>query len=97
MVIPNTSSPALVWTGVSNRHFGKLAPKSSLSLELTLIPRVPGLHSISGLRIVDTFLKRTYEHDDIAQVFVICRDPPSTTTTASGVASADDIVLHVLN
>jgi len=88
VVIPNTSSPALVWTGVSNRHFGKLAPKSSLMLELTLIPRVPGLHAISGLRIVDTFLKRTYEHDEIAQVFVICRDP---------VASSEDVLLEVLS
>merc|ERR1711942_36581 len=100
VVIPNTSSPALVWTGVSNRHFGKLAPKSSLMLELTLIPRVPGLHAISGLRIVDTFLKRTYEHDEIAQVFVICRDPPSAScssaTSSMAVAATDDIVLEAL-
>ncbi|VDL73827.1 unnamed protein product [Nippostrongylus brasiliensis] len=27
--------------------------------------------SISGIRIVDSFLKKTYEHDDIAQVFVM--------------------------
>jgi len=101
VVIPNTCSPALVWTGVSNRHFGKLPPKSSLSLELTLIPRVPGLHAISGLRIVDTFLKRTYEHDEIAQVLVICRDPPSSATCSSATSSmaaaaTDDIVLEVL-
>lgn len=74
IVTPNSTSPALVWTGVSNRNFGKLAPKSCLALEFSMIPRVPGLHSISGLRIVDTFLKRTYEHDEIAQVLVICRE-----------------------
>lgn len=28
--------------------------------------------SVSGLRLKDTFLKRTYEYDDIAQVCVIC-------------------------
>ncbi|KAG7323001.1 hypothetical protein KOW79_014347 [Hemibagrus wyckioides] len=28
--------------------------------------------SISGLRLTDTFLKRTYEYDDIAQVCVVC-------------------------
>lgn len=28
--------------------------------------------SISGLRLTDTFLKRTYEYDDMAQVCVIC-------------------------
>merc|ERR1719431_856323 len=94
VVIPNASSPALVWTGVSNRHIGKLAPKSSLGLELSLIPRVPGLHSISGLRILDTFLKRTYEHDDIAQVLVICKDPDDP---ALEPASVDDIQLEVLS
>ena len=26
--------------------------------------------TISGLRVVDTFLKRTYEHDDITQIYV---------------------------
>ena len=26
--------------------------------------------TISGLRLTDNFLKRTYEHDEIAQVFV---------------------------
>jgi len=93
VVIPNATSPALVWTGISNRHIGKLAPKSSLGLELSLIPRVPGLHSISGLRIVDTFLKRTYEHDDIAQVLVICRDPDDHSSSAS----VEDIQLEVLN
>lgn len=93
VVIPNATSPALVWTGVSNRHIGKLAPKSSLGLELSLIPRVPGLHSISGLRIVDTFLKRTYEHDEIAQVLVICSDPddPSSPTSVEDIDI--DIVL----
>lgn len=28
--------------------------------------------SVSGLRLTDTFLKRTYEYDDIAQVCVVC-------------------------
>jgi len=95
VVIPNATSPALVWTGLSNRHFGKLAPKSSLRLELSLIPRVPGLHSISGLRIVDTFLKRTYEHDEIAQVLVICRDPDDLSSSTA--ADAEDVVLELLH
>jgi len=85
VTIPNTTSPPLVWTGISNRHFGKLSPKSTLNLELSLIPRVPGLHAISGLRLIDTFLKRTYEHDEIAQVLVIC-EPPSA-----------DVVVESLN
>uniref|UniRef100_A0A2K6EIB9 Trafficking protein particle complex subunit 13 n=1 Tax=Propithecus coquereli TaxID=379532 RepID=A0A2K6EIB9_PROCO len=48
-----------------------LHPSSSLCLALTLLSSVHGLRSISGLRLTDTFLKRTYEYDDIAQVCVV--------------------------
>lgn len=41
-------------------------------------PMTPNLwccvQTISGLRLTDNFLKRTYEHDEIAQVFVIDED-----------------------
>ena len=30
--------------------------------------------TISGLRLTDSFLKRTYEHDDIAQIFIYTPD-----------------------
>ncbi|KAM8793057.1 trafficking protein particle complex subunit 13 isoform 1-T1 [Eudromia elegans] len=65
----NTSS--IHWCGVSGRQLGKLHPSSSLHLALTLLSSVQGLQSVSGLRLTDTFLKRTYEYDDIAQVCVI--------------------------
>uniref|UniRef100_A0A8D3D3I3 Trafficking protein particle complex subunit 13 n=1 Tax=Scophthalmus maximus TaxID=52904 RepID=A0A8D3D3I3_SCOMX len=60
------------WCGVSGRQLGKLSPAAFLSLPLTLLSSVQGLQSISGLRLTDTFLKRTYEYDDIAQVCVVC-------------------------
>uniref|UniRef100_A0A672IM66 Uncharacterized protein n=1 Tax=Salarias fasciatus TaxID=181472 RepID=A0A672IM66_SALFA len=66
----NTSS--IHWCGVSGRQLGKLNPGASLSLPLTVFSSVQGLQSISGLRLTDTFLKRTYEYDDIAQVCVVC-------------------------
>uniref|UniRef100_A0A3B3QZP5 Trafficking protein particle complex subunit 13 n=1 Tax=Paramormyrops kingsleyae TaxID=1676925 RepID=A0A3B3QZP5_9TELE len=66
----NTSS--IHWCGVSGRQLGKLSPSSSLYLPLKLLSSVQGLQSISGLRLTDTFLKRTYEYDDIAQVCVVC-------------------------
>ncbi|KAG8326958.1 Trafficking protein particle complex subunit 13 [Homalodisca vitripennis] len=31
-------------------------------------------YNISGIRLVDTFLKRTYEYDELAQVFVTQKD-----------------------
>ncbi|XP_060765022.1 trafficking protein particle complex subunit 13 isoform X2 [Neoarius graeffei] len=60
------------WCGVSGRQLGKLGPSASLSIPLQLLCSVQGLQSISGLRLTDTFLKRTYEYDDIAQVCVVC-------------------------
>uniref|UniRef100_A0A8C1VHB8 Trafficking protein particle complex subunit 13 n=1 Tax=Cyprinus carpio TaxID=7962 RepID=A0A8C1VHB8_CYPCA len=60
------------WCGVSGRQLGKLSPSASLSIPLKLLSSVQGLQSISGLRLTDTFLKRTYEYDDIAQVCVVC-------------------------
>ncbi|XP_077318766.1 trafficking protein particle complex subunit 13 isoform X3 [Lithobates pipiens] len=65
----NTNS--IHWCGVSGRQLGKLHPSSSLFLTLTLLSSVQGLQSVSGLRLTDTFLKRTYEYDDIAQVCVV--------------------------
>ncbi|XP_007457168.1 PREDICTED: trafficking protein particle complex subunit 13 isoform X3 [Lipotes vexillifer] len=65
----NTSS--IHWCGISGRQLGKLHPSSSLCLALTLLSSVQGLQSVSGLRLTDTFLKRTYEYDDIAQVCVV--------------------------
>nr|XP_014344763.1 PREDICTED: trafficking protein particle complex subunit 13 isoform X3 [Latimeria chalumnae] len=65
----NTSS--VHWCGVSGRQLGKLSPSSSLYLTLKLLASVQGLQTISGLRLTDTFLKRTYEYDDIAQVCVV--------------------------
>ncbi|NWJ01958.1 TPC13 protein, partial [Crypturellus undulatus] len=65
----NTSS--IHWCGVSGRQLGKLHPSSSLHLALMLLSSVQGLQSVSGLRLTDTFFKRTYEYDDIAQVCVV--------------------------
>ncbi|XP_033636886.1 trafficking protein particle complex subunit 13-like isoform X2 [Asterias rubens] len=69
LVLNNTEN-GLMWLGVSGRQLGKLGPGSSMDVELTLLATIPGLQSISGLRLTDTYLKRTYEHDDVAQIFV---------------------------
>jgi len=37
------------------------------------------MQTVSGLRLVDTFLKRTYEHDELAQVIVFDNDDTSCT------------------
>uniref|UniRef100_A0A7N6FHP6 Trafficking protein particle complex subunit 13 n=1 Tax=Anabas testudineus TaxID=64144 RepID=A0A7N6FHP6_ANATE len=72
LVLEMCNTRSIHWCGVSGRQLGKLSPAASLSLPLTVFSSVQGLQSISGLRLTDTFLKRTYEYDDIAQVCVIC-------------------------
>ncbi|XP_018100654.1 trafficking protein particle complex subunit 13 isoform X3 [Xenopus laevis] len=71
LVLEMCNTNAIHWSGVSGRQLGKLHPSSSLHLTLTLLSSVQGLQSVSGLRLTDTFLKRTYEYDDIAQVCVV--------------------------
>ncbi|NXG80956.1 TPC13 protein, partial [Baryphthengus martii] len=71
LVLEMCNTNAIHWCGVSGRQLGKLHPSSSLHLALTLLSSVQGLQSVSGLRLTDTFLKRTYEYDDIAQVCVV--------------------------
>ncbi|XP_038621462.1 trafficking protein particle complex subunit 13 isoform X3 [Tachyglossus aculeatus] len=71
LVLEMCNSRSVHWCGVSGRQLGKLSPNSSLHLALTLLASVQGLQSVSGLRLTDTFLKRTYEYDDIAQVCVV--------------------------
>jgi len=36
------------------------------------------IQTVSGLQLVDTFLKRTYEHDELAQVIVFNNDDTIT-------------------
>ncbi|XP_074056381.1 trafficking protein particle complex subunit 13 isoform X6 [Macrotis lagotis] len=71
LVLEMCNTNSIHWCGVSGRQLGKLNPSSSLYLALTLLSSVQGLQSVSGLRLTDTFLKRTYEYDDIAQVCVV--------------------------
>ncbi|XP_056397478.1 trafficking protein particle complex subunit 13 isoform X4 [Hyla sarda] len=71
LILEMCNTNSIHWCGVSGRELGKLHPSSSLFLTLTLLSSVQGLQSVSGLRLTDTFLKRTYEYDDIAQVCVV--------------------------
>lgn len=62
---------AILWNGVSDRVLCKIEPAQFTDVSLQLTPVLPGLHNVSGLKIVDLLLKRTYEYPDIAQIFVL--------------------------
>ncbi|XP_069668809.1 trafficking protein particle complex subunit 13 isoform X2 [Periplaneta americana] len=70
LALESAPSSGLVWSGVSGRQMGKLEPGASVYLPLCMVALSPGLQNISGIRLTDVFLKRTYDYDDLAQVFV---------------------------
>ncbi|XP_050295166.1 trafficking protein particle complex subunit 13 [Anthonomus grandis grandis] len=60
----------IAWCDISGIKLDPLPPHSCKILEFKCIPLVPGLRTISGIKLVDTFLKRTYPYDELGQVFV---------------------------
>lgn len=64
------SSDSIAWCGVSDKMIGTLKPGTSIDVPLSLIPLDTGITIVSGLKLTDTFLKRVYDYDDIAQIFV---------------------------
>lgn len=60
----------ILWSGISNRKVGSLGPGSSAYIQLSALPITSGLQPISGISLVDLFLKRTYDYDSLASVFV---------------------------
>ncbi|CAK9297391.1 unnamed protein product [Gordionus sp. m RMFG-2023] len=58
----------IFWLGMTKKHLGKLEPGQHSLLPLTVYATHPGFKSISGIRLLDTFLNRTYEYDNIGQL-----------------------------
>lgn len=61
----------LAWCDVSGRKLEPLLPLSQKILEFKCIPLIPGLRTISGIKLLDTFLKRTYTFDELGHLFVM--------------------------
>ncbi|VVC89612.1 trafficking protein particle complex subunit 13 [Leptidea sinapis] len=61
---------SLIWCGISNRRLGPLEAGGVVEISLTALPINTGLHSITGISLVDLFLNRTYDYDDLASIYV---------------------------
>uniref|UniRef100_A0A6P7H2G6 Trafficking protein particle complex subunit 13-like n=1 Tax=Diabrotica virgifera virgifera TaxID=50390 RepID=A0A6P7H2G6_DIAVI len=59
------------WCDISGRQLEPLLPHSHTVLEFRCIPLLPGLRTLSGIKLLDTFLKRTYTYDELGQIFVV--------------------------
>ncbi|KAL1513516.1 hypothetical protein ABEB36_002918 [Hypothenemus hampei] len=64
----------IAWCGISGRKLDTLQPHSHQILEFKCIPLVPGLKTLSGIKLVDTLLKRTYSYNELGQIYVVFSD-----------------------
>ncbi|XP_004685933.1 PREDICTED: trafficking protein particle complex subunit 13-like [Condylura cristata] len=71
LVLNMGDTDSIRWCGSSGKYLGNLPPRSSLCFTLTLLSLKLGLQSVSGIRITDKLLKKTYVCDDVAKVCVI--------------------------
>lgn len=62
------------YTGTTDFLLGTIEPEASKEFRLSVFPAMVGLISITQLQLTDTFLKRTYEFEDIVQVLVVDKD-----------------------
>ncbi|XP_031847056.1 trafficking protein particle complex subunit 13 isoform X2 [Nomia melanderi] len=64
------SGNSIAWCGISTTKIGTLKPGASIDIPLCIIALHSGIITISGLKLEDTYLKKTYDYDDLAQIFV---------------------------
>ncbi|KAK8774003.1 hypothetical protein V5799_011465 [Amblyomma americanum] len=70
LALENAPSSGLLWQGTSGQSLGKLEPQATVRLKLEAVAFRTGLQGVSGIKLSDTYLKQTYDYDDIACVFV---------------------------
>ena len=66
----NVNKPKVLWTGCTSRKLGLIEPAGSIDIELECVPQDTALQIVSGVRLTDTSLKRTYNFDDFCHVYV---------------------------
>lgn len=59
------------YTGSSEQILGAIEPEKFKDFKLTVFPTRLGITNISNLQLTDLFMKRSYEFEDILQVFVV--------------------------
>jgi trafficking protein particle complex subunit 13 len=59
------------YTGSSEQSLGMIEPERFKEFTLTIFPTRMGIVNISDLQLTDVYMKRSYEFEDILQVFVV--------------------------
>lgn len=70
LVNPDIIKQEFVWHGVSGKFLGNIESHCDMKFTLSIKPLVTGLIKITGLQLIDIFLKRVYDFDDVIQIFV---------------------------
>lgn len=68
--LENVNKPKTLWTGSTSRKLGLIEPAGTTEVVLECVPQDTALQVISGVRLTDTSLKRTYNFDDFCHVYV---------------------------
>lgn len=56
--------------GISSKNLNPLQPGDSISTDINLFPLFPGLQSISGLRIIEQQFDKSFDFDQLVDIFV---------------------------
>lgn len=59
------------YTGSSEQNLGLIEPERYKDFKLTIFPTKLGLISVNDLQLNDVFMKRSYEFEDILEIFVM--------------------------
>ena len=68
--LESSNKPKMLWTGPTSRKLGLIEPAGSTEITLECVPQDTALQTISGVKLTDTSLKRTYDFDAICHVYV---------------------------
>ena len=71
--LANVQHPRMTWSGTTASKLGLLEPSGHAEVSVSVVPHQTELQVVSGVRITDSLLKRTYDFDDLCQVLV-CED-----------------------
>ncbi|XP_022907373.1 trafficking protein particle complex subunit 13 [Onthophagus taurus] len=64
----------ITWSGVSGKTLKSISAHSTLDIQLKVVPLIPGLRTLGGIKLYDPLLKRNYPYEDLGQVFVMLKN-----------------------
>lgn len=70
LYLENVNKPRMIWSGGTAKKLGLIEPAGSTEVILEVVPQDTGLQTLSGVRLKDTSLMRTYPFDDLCHVYV---------------------------